>query len=50
MNQPRSIDEILGDLGYHLAAGTAHMEVAEGLSKVDPVVLKFAHLRSSERD
>ena len=39
MSQPRSIDEILSDLAYHAAAGTAHMEVAEGLSKADPVVL-----------
>ena len=38
MSRPRSIDEILADLAYHTAAGTAHMEVAEGLSKVDPVV------------
>jgi hypothetical protein len=42
MSQPRSIDEILADLAYHTAAGTAHMDVAEGLSKVDPVVLNSA--------
>jgi hypothetical protein len=42
MSQPRSIDEILADLAYHTAAGTAHMEVAEGLSRVDTVVLNFA--------
>ncbi len=42
MSQPRSIDEILADLAYHTAAGSAHTEVAEGLSKVDPVVLNSA--------
>jgi len=42
MSQPRSIDEILADLAYQTAAGTAHMDVAEGLSKVDPVVLNSA--------
>ena len=42
MSQPRSIDEILADLAYHTAAGTAHMEVAEGLSRVDTVVLNTA--------
>jgi len=42
MSQPRSNDEILGDLAYHTAAGTAHIKVAEGLSKVDSVVLNSA--------
>ena len=42
MSQPRCIDEIIADLAYHTAAGTAHMEIAEGLSKADPVVLNDA--------
>jgi hypothetical protein len=42
MSQQRLINEILADLAYHTAAGTAHMELAKGLSKVDPVVLNSA--------
>lgn len=42
MQQRIPIDDIIGDLLYQVAAGKAHMDLAERLTETDPVVLNAA--------
>jgi hypothetical protein len=42
MHKSPPVEEIIHDLLYQAAVGNAHMKVAEGLSRSDPVVLNAA--------